>query len=83
MNAKAMAAVLAIVLIHAGPTWGDNEIPETASILPSDMPTPLGPRTKTLRKRTYLSCYDYNSGTLQNCRFDMTIKGLTPPGISA
>jgi hypothetical protein len=78
MNAKSIAAVLAIALVHAAPVWGDDEILETVSVLPSNMPTPLGPRTNVVRKRTYIACYDISTGTLNDCSFDMTIRGLTP-----
>jgi len=77
MNTRSLAAVLAIALVHAGPAWG-GEIRETASKFPSDLDTPLGPQSNTVRKFTSIACYDARSGTLQDCGFDMTIRGLTP-----
>jgi len=77
MNTRSLAAVLTIVLVHAGPAWS-GEIRETVSKFPSDLETPLGPQSNVVQKLTSIACYDVGSGNLQDCGFDMTIMGLTP-----
>ncbi|MGH7948170.1 MAG: hypothetical protein ACREQF_02975, partial [Candidatus Binataceae bacterium] len=79
---RSLAAVLTIALVHAGPAWS-GEIRETVSKFPSNLATPLGPQSNTVRKLTGIACYDFSSGSLQDCGFDMTIRGLTPSAADA
>jgi hypothetical protein len=78
MSTRSLAAVLTIGLVHAGPAWS-GEIRETVSKFPSNLATPLGPQSNTVQKFTGIGCYDARTGLLQDCGFDMTVVGLTPP----
>ena len=78
MTKRSLATVLAILLAHSSLSWG-GQILETVSKLPSNMSTPLGPMTKQVQKFTGIACFDVRNGMLQDCGFDMTVIGLTPP----
>jgi hypothetical protein len=61
MSTKSLAAVLTIGLVYAGPAWS-GEIRETVKKFPSNLATPVGPRSNKVQKRTSIGCFDVRNG---------------------
>jgi hypothetical protein len=73
-----LQAFVVVGLFGTGLAWG-GPIFSTASKVPSNLITPVGPQSGIVQKFTSIACYDFSSGNLVDCGFDFTITGLHAP----